>query len=171
MQGNRVKMTAQTGKAHVESGKYEAGGIRFGLSGCHDTSLASLLSSLGAFKGEDWPPYTSSIAFELFKASGTEEDAGKGGGSPKTDSNLSRLFSLLGLRTKTTHSSKESARKPTDDLSQDEKDALSGHYVRIRYNDRPMFVPGCKLPGKHLEGDESFCTLVGLALSYIARSF
>jgi acid phosphatase len=42
-------------------------GIRFALSGCHDTTLAAVLTSLGAFNDEKWPPYTSHIAFELFK--------------------------------------------------------------------------------------------------------
>ena len=43
-------------------------GIRFALSGCHDTTLAGVLTSLGAFNAEKWPPYTSHIAFELFRA-------------------------------------------------------------------------------------------------------
>lgn len=43
-------------------------GIRFALSGCHDTTLAAVLTGMGAFNGEKWPPFTSHIAFELFKA-------------------------------------------------------------------------------------------------------
>lgn len=42
-------------------------GIRFAMSGCHDTTLAGVLSGLGAFSEEKWPPYTSHIAFELFR--------------------------------------------------------------------------------------------------------
>lgn len=42
-------------------------GIKFALSGCHDTTLAGVLTGLGAFNGERWPPYTSHIAFELFR--------------------------------------------------------------------------------------------------------
>lgn len=42
-------------------------GIRFAMSGCHDTTLAGVLTGLGAFNGEKWPPYTSHIAFELFR--------------------------------------------------------------------------------------------------------
>ncbi|KIW31206.1 hypothetical protein, variant [Cladophialophora immunda] len=52
-------------------------GIRFALSGCHDTTLAGILTSLGAFGGEKWPPYTSHIAFELFKEK-DHGDAAKG---------------------------------------------------------------------------------------------
>jgi acid phosphatase len=33
------------------------------------------------------------------------------------------------------------------------------YYVRVRYNDKIMQVPGCKAEGKHLEGDTTFCTL------------
>lgn len=52
------------------------------------------------------------------------------------------------------------ARKQLDELSGSDKSKLDGYFVRIRYNDKVMSVPGCKPDGKHLEGDESFCTLV-----------
>lgn len=41
--------------------------IRMALSGCHDTTLAAVLTAMGAFNGESWPPYTSHIAIELFR--------------------------------------------------------------------------------------------------------
>ncbi|PHH71319.1 hypothetical protein CDD83_5223 [Cordyceps sp. RAO-2017] len=41
---------------------------RFGLSGCHDTTLAATLASLGAFETDEWPPFTSHVAIELFHA-------------------------------------------------------------------------------------------------------
>ncbi len=44
--------------------------IKLGLSGCHDTTLAAALTSLGAFEGEPWPSYTSHISFELFAKPG-----------------------------------------------------------------------------------------------------
>ncbi|KIW88134.1 uncharacterized protein Z519_11245 [Cladophialophora bantiana CBS 173.52] len=53
-------------------------GIRFALSGCHDTTLAGVLTSLGAFGGEKWPPYTSHIAFELFREKNDRGAAAKG---------------------------------------------------------------------------------------------
>jgi hypothetical protein len=46
--------------------------IKLALSGCHDTTLAAVLASLGAFQGESWPPFTSHIALELFRK-GNEE--------------------------------------------------------------------------------------------------
>ncbi|KAH0837607.1 hypothetical protein FOPE_04980 [Fonsecaea pedrosoi] len=58
-------------------------GIRFALSGCHDTTLAGVLTSLGAFGGEKWPPYTSHIAFELFREKDPGDEAK--GHSPDAD--------------------------------------------------------------------------------------
>lgn len=47
--------------------------IKLALSGCHDTTLAAVLASLGAFQGEPWPPYTSHIALELFRKGSIEK--------------------------------------------------------------------------------------------------
>lgn len=47
--------------------------IKLALSGCHDTTLAAVLASLGAFHGEAWPPYTSHIAVELFRKADAEK--------------------------------------------------------------------------------------------------
>ena len=142
--------------------------IKFGLSGCHDTSLAGLLASLGCFEGEKWPPYTSHLAFELFRESGAERESIDGNKLDKPvtadaahhqkQGTLSTFFTSRGRSKIATEGI---ARKTSDELSVTEREKLNGHYVRIRYNDRPVVVPGCKLPGKHLEGDESFCTLVG----------
>ena len=41
--------------------------VKLGLSGCHDTTLAAILTSLGALKLETWPQFTSHIALELFR--------------------------------------------------------------------------------------------------------
>ena len=38
-------------------------------------------------------------------------------------------------------------------------DKEKGWYVRLRYNEQPVVVTGCKGAGRHLEGDESFCTM------------
>lgn len=134
-------------------GRGGEGGIKLALSGCHDTTLAAVLSSLGAFEGEKWPPYTSHIAVELFKdASIKTEDAMPTEPAPRQ--------SFLGSSRKKTKPASLMMRKPTPELTAEEKAKLQGHYVRLRYNDRPVTIPGCKLPGNHLEGDETFCTLV-----------
>jgi acid phosphatase len=51
------------------------------------------------------------------------------------------------------------ARQKLEALKDSDRAKLEGYYVRIRYNDKVMTVPGCKAAGKHLDGDESFCTL------------
>jgi acid phosphatase len=126
-----------------------SGRIRFGLSGCHDTTLAGVLASLGAYDTGRWPPFTSHLAIELFRESkipAPPQEPVKGGwwtsvfGSAGAPANIGR--------------------RPTAELTANEKGKLDGYYVRIRYNDEPVTVPACKLPGNHLEGDESFCTLV-----------
>ena len=144
--------------------------IKFAMSGCHDTTLAAVLSSFGAFEGEEWPPYTSQIAFELFtKTSPAREDIATGRTSidetRRTEAvknqKQSLWSSILGrVKTGSMPAPEGMARKPMSELSAQEKRKLDGYYVRIRYNDRPMTIPGCKLAGNHLEGDESFCTLV-----------
>lgn len=141
--------------------------VKFALSGCHDTTLAGVLTSLGAFEGEKWPPYTSHVAIELFRKS-TQAGTGMPTQNPpsvkakpivesKSDSWWTSLF---GSSTSATSTSDVVGRKTVNEMQDDEKRRLQEFYVRIRYNDRVMQVPGCKAAGKHLEGDESFCTLV-----------
>ena len=147
--------------------------IKFTLNGCHDTTLAAVLTSLGAFEGEKWPPYTSHIAFELFRK--TEWTSGKGAegrttldegargesGNRGKQGFWSTIFNPATKSINTAYATPSGiARKSISELSSKEKEKLDGFYVRVRYNDRPMTIPGCRLPGNHLEGDESFCTLV-----------
>lgn len=171
-----VESTSADGEYEIQSRRGNAGNgsgngspphVRFGLSGCHDTTLAGALSSLGAYNDDAWPPFTSHIAIELFRHASTP--------LPSSSSSLiSRLSSLIGLGsgggagggsaspTKPGVPPKGIGRKPTPNLSDREKKQLEGYYVRLRYNDKPVTIPGCKAPGNHLEGDESFCTLVSL---------
>lgn len=160
-----LEVGGENGRLGTGSGGHK--NIKFAMSGCHDTTLAALLSSLGCFDGEKWPPYTSAIAFELFKEAVAERKSVDGeklnqacaaGTSHKQSQNP--LNTLFGSGGKPKLATEGISRKPTAELTATEKDKLKGHYVRIRYNDRPMIVPGCRLPGKHLDGDESFCTLV-----------
>ncbi|KAL7923558.1 histidine phosphatase superfamily [Trichoderma austrokoningii] len=116
--------------------------FRFGLSGCHDTTLAAVLSSLGAFNTDKWPPFTSHIAIELFRDS---EDT-------TTTASSSWLPSFF-------HHNSPIGRTPTPNLTDTQRNSLQGYFVRLRYNDEPVTIPGCALPGNHFDGDESFCTL------------
>jgi len=143
--------------------------VKMALSGCHDTTLAAILASLGAFENEKWPPYSSHIALELFKRSQAQSVAESSRGKADTPKSVRKGWFGGLFDSKTT--TKELAslngigRTKMVDLSAIDRSRLDGYYVRIRYNDKVMSIPGCKAPGKHLEGDESFCTLVsGLSL-------
>lgn len=139
--------------------------IKFAMSGCHDTTLAAALVSLGAFENEKWPPFTSHIAFEMFKkrnSSSSKTTTAPPVQQPTGKKSQSWWPSLFG----STKTFKEEglepegiARKPIADLTASQRDELKDFYVRIRYNDKIMQVPGCKAEGKHLEGDTTFCTL------------
>ena len=134
----------------AERAEQKQSGLKLGLSGCHDTTLAAILASLGAYETDAWPPFTSHIAIEMFRKS--DAPAGKEAPAPAGRSFWAGLFS--------SSASAGIGRRPTEKLTPDERSKLEGYYVRLRYNDEPVTIPGCKLPGNHLEGDESFCTLV-----------
>ncbi|KAI5246846.1 phosphoglycerate mutase-like protein [Aureobasidium subglaciale] len=104
--------------------------VQMALSGCHDTTLAAVLSSMGAFTGEQWPPYTSHIAIELFKDRTVPTTAQP---AITTGSWWSSLFPA-----KSTLTSGSSPRTPLTNLSDSDKQKLDGYYVRMRYNDRAM---------------------------------
>lgn len=153
---------------------------KLALSGCHDTTLAAALTSLGAFGNEAWPPFTSHIAFELFKAKDHRSSTSSPplsppqrvqtpdlthSAPPTPKSWWSSLFSFSSSTTTNPNTPTTSlsptgiARQPLSSLTPAQRESLQGYYVRIRYNDKIMQVPACKAPGKHLDGDESFCTL------------
>lgn len=139
--------------------------VKFTMNGCHDSTLAAILTSLGSFGQEKWPPFTSHLAIELFKEVKKEssgEDRGRESiaDNPANEQNLSRHRPKLGEIQNRSQASEKIGRRPVDQLTQREKEKLKGTYVRLRYNDRPVVIPGCRLPGNHFPGDESFCTLV-----------
>ena len=162
---SRMIGTAETAR----SGGTGGGNVqrpKFAMSGCHDTTLAGLLTSFGAFKGEAWPPFTSHVALELFQqresASRTAAKAAEALSKPLPQSRnwLSHLFSSTTSTSASSTISSESSRKLLTSYSSLEESNLDGYYVRVRYNDRPLTIPGCRTPGSHLDGDVSFCTLV-----------
>ncbi len=130
--------------------------------------------SSGAFHGGEWPPYTSHIAFELFKQSiGAQAHAilpqKHEISSQTTFSNVPPagkgwFASLFGGSNADENSGKNEsigiARQRVQELTESDRSKLDGYFVRIRYNDKIMSIPGCKQTGKHLDDDESFCTLV-----------
>ncbi|KAI1104224.1 histidine acid phosphatase [Jackrogersella minutella] len=164
MVGSAERSTADGGyevARKLESGAMKEGKgatpIRFGLSGCHDTTLAAVLASLGAYEDNKWPPYTSHIAIEMFRKSTASQ---KGETTPSPARSSSSWFKPWSSSAKPGNPPPGTiGRKRSEDLSPAERAKLDGYYVRIRYNDAVVKVPGCGAPGKHLEGDESFCTL------------
>ncbi|KAJ6118145.1 Histidine phosphatase superfamily clade-2 [Penicillium samsonianum] len=161
VEGGWRSETAASGSGNPDTGK----AIKFAMSGCHDTTLAAILSSVGGFQDQSWPPFTSSVAVELFSQ------------APRSDSNLgvvleefsnpsiaakkpgvlSKLFGKSAPKQPTTS---ETARAPLESFSEGARESLQKHYVRIRYNDQPVRIPGCAAkPENHLPGDETFCTL------------
>lgn len=169
MVGSAEGSTADGGYELMSTGQ-NGTPVRFGLSGCHDTTLGGVLHGLGAFDlSQGWPPFTSHIAIELFRKRNRS-------GAEAKSSSLSQTTAAIpakrtwwgGLLTPTSSvgsSPPGIGRKPTTALTPAERKQLDGYYVRLRYNDEPVTIPGCRLPGNHLEGDESFCTLVGKAPS------
>ena len=81
LMGDIVERMTRSVEKTTEDGLLEVGGengaldrrrcskqnIKIALSGCHDSTLAGVLCSLGTFEGEKWPPFTSHLAIELFK--------------------------------------------------------------------------------------------------------
>lgn len=148
---DRMVSTAVKGSWRPESELKSAGEtgppVKFALSGCHDTTLAAMLISTGASNGEEWPPFTSSVAVELFhKPNSPSLEPVSSSGS------LLSRFLPFGSKSATT----QTARAAGTYLP---PAPLDNHYVRLRYNDRIMSVPGCAAPGNHLPGDPSMCTL------------
>lgn len=136
--------------------------IKFTMSGCHDTTLAALLSSLGAFEGEKWPPYTSHVAIELFNECANSNDVSYDEERAIDQKSPTSGYSLFGITVPDSQTVGGIERRSIAELNPAEKEKLKGKYVRVIYNDRPMVIPGCRLPGNHLRGDESFCTLVSI---------
>ncbi|KAL1880660.1 hypothetical protein Daus18300_001272 [Diaporthe australafricana] len=130
--------------------------VKFGMSGCHDTTLAGTLASLGAYNTQRWPPYTSHIALEVFRKSTASSAANASGKNNAPAVNVAATAKPISPAGKAMPSI---GRKTLQEMTEGELKQIEGHYVRIRYNDQPVTIPGCKAVGNHLEGDETFCTL------------
>ncbi|ODH46715.1 hypothetical protein GX48_07171 [Paracoccidioides brasiliensis] len=165
-----VHTSVHGGWRPTTNGSESKAAVKFVLSGCHDTTIAAILNSLGAFDDEKWPPYTSSISIELFKAV-SAPNATKPGyileelNIPDTENLpqkknpsgfMSNFFGSKSLSREVTQVS-ENVRAAVSDLP---SSPLQKHYVRLRYNDQPVRIPGCAAnPRNHLPGNDTFCTL------------
>ncbi|OKL63627.1 hypothetical protein UA08_00953 [Talaromyces atroroseus] len=140
--------------------------IKFSMGGCHDTTLASVLTSLGAYDNGKWPFFTSSIAIELFSTNDGAQSTAPEKASNDSAQSSSGLFSFLG-KSRTASSVQQQpspssplARVPLSEFDESRRESLRKYYVRLRFNDRPVKIPGCvSKTANHLPGDDSFCTL------------
>lgn len=170
---DRMVSTALAGGWYSEAASSTSHGyevpIKFAMSGCHDTTIASVLSSLGAYENAKWPPFTSSIAIELFStnrgdALSAARENMSDGFEQLSDNRSSGIFSFFDKNKATPSVQKPDstsvARVPLSDLDNSSRDTLRNYYVRIRYNDQPVRIPGCvSKTANHLPEDDSFCTL------------
>ncbi|EPS25180.1 hypothetical protein PDE_00112 [Penicillium oxalicum 114-2] len=171
---DRMVSTAVDGGWRSESSASGSGidgagkSIKFAMSGCHDTTLAAILSSVGGFQNESWPPFTSSVAVELFSQAADSNSVDAAGtvleevSTPSAHQKSGALSFLFGGDKPISRlpSPSATARSPLTSFSDADRDTLRKHYVRIRYNDRPVRLPGCAAKAEnHLPGDETFCTL------------
>lgn len=110
---------------------------KFAVVATHDVTLGMMLYALGAKQSvTEWPPYTSHIAIELFKAKDGVESA-------ESDVPSARNLAI----------------KKSEMLTKAERKSLDGYYVRLKYNDKLVLIPACAAEGNHRPGDESLCTL------------
>jgi acid phosphatase len=164
VEGNqRVDNAAGGGDLYAGQSHSEEKHFKFALLGCHDTTIGGMLASLGCLDGDKWPPFTSHIAFELFrKNSSASRSHGQtqhlAAGTTGVECGQNSHVAMSEIRQ--SPYAQGIGRRPVEKLTSAEKRSLDGYYVRIRYNDQVMTIPGCRPKGRHLEGDNSFCTLV-----------
>lgn len=131
------------------------------LSGCHDGTIGATLASLGCFGGDErWPGFTSHVIVELFRKRpvpflGMDERVLR---KPLVD-----ITSAASTPQQGDNGPRGIGRRPVEKLMPEEVRELDEYFVRVKYNDRVMTIPGCREEGKHLDGDESLCTLVSLS--------
>ena len=133
----------QVDRKRIEIDTEAALAMKLGLYSCHDSTLAAMLTSLAVGKEDGWD-----------------------GHWPPYTSNLAlELFSNNGGdQAGLDEVSDQSASARGDDSK------IKSHYVRLRYNDVPVRIPGCRAPQHHLKGNDSFCTLVSPAIPCVLLS-
>ena len=124
----------------VDTAQNKNNTLKIALFGGHDSTIAATLASLGALEGENgsWPSYTSSLAVELFRYEGSKSERSRTNGGVL--GRIARPWRLRG--------------------GSNSLDYKAGWYVRLRYNDRVVTLPGCQPASNHLEGHKDFCTFV-----------
>ncbi|KAH7377610.1 histidine phosphatase superfamily, partial [Pyrenochaeta sp. MPI-SDFR-AT-0127] len=144
-----ASQACSTNDDYTESTGVESNGTKLWLYGSHDSTLGAVMAGLGAdevIEGEcRWPPYGSVLAVEVFR-------------DMKDEGIISQpTSSVPGFLSDMRHH--PISRTPTRRLSQAQKARLRNYYIRLRYNNRSLTIPGCKLAGKNWNEDATFCTL------------
>jgi acid phosphatase len=139
---------------------------RLSILGCHDRTIGVVLASLGCLDSDEkWPPFTSHIIFELFRKKRTPSPTIGEGRRQRmwrgATTGFTIFFSITDQGDAGTPQS--IGRRPVKKLTTEETRELDEYFVRVRYNDRIMAIPGCRAEGKHFDGDSSLCTLVSSA--------
>ncbi|KAI8635121.1 histidine phosphatase superfamily [Xylariaceae sp. FL1651] len=57
-------------------------------------------------------------------------------------------------------------RRPVKKLATEEVHELDEYFMRVRYNDRIMTIPGCRAEGKYFDEDPSLCSLTNSLLEF-----
>ncbi|KAJ2989288.1 hypothetical protein NUW58_g3550 [Xylaria curta] len=133
---------------------------RLSLLGCHDRTIGIVLASLGCLdSNEKWPPFTSHIIFELFRKRRTPSLSMKEGEQQRLQRDATTSLTPI-TDQGSTGEPRGIGRRPVKKLTTEEVHELDEYFVRVRYNDRIMTIPGCRAEGKHFNGDASLCSLV-----------
>ncbi|KAI1305435.1 histidine phosphatase superfamily [Xylaria venustula] len=132
---------------------------RLSLLGCHDRTIGIVLASLGCLdSNEKWPPFTSHIIFELFRKRRTPSLDMKEGGQQRLWRDGTTGLTPINDQGDTGEA-RGIGQRPVKKLTTEEVHELDEYFVRVRYNDRIMTIPGCRAQGKHFDGDTSLCSL------------
>ncbi|KAI9790928.1 MAG: hypothetical protein M1816_004689 [Peltula sp. TS41687] len=101
-------------------------GWKFALSGCHDSTLAAILASLGALEGENgtWPSYCSSLAVELFSETNSLPQTSTAALSQKRSGAADPAGPPVG--------DSSVYRTPTSQLGDQQRRNLNGYYARFK---------------------------------------
>ncbi|KAF9523260.1 phosphoglycerate mutase-like protein [Crepidotus variabilis] len=129
-------LSSLTTKMERKASKGASEPLKLLVHSTHDTAIAALCQTLDVFD-DKWPAFTASLSFELFKQVGSVV------AKPETKSSAeqaSRGFPQNILA----HLSGNSTN--------------SGHYIRLRYQNKSLPLPLCAAEGDHLPGYPEFCT-------------
>ncbi|RKF79351.1 putative acid phosphatase SPBC4.06 [Golovinomyces cichoracearum] len=145
----------------VSKEKAENNKLKLALNGCHDSTLAAILGSLGTLKNKTWPPYTSHIALELFRKLPVKSVSPPGiqDFNDGTENCPEILTNFHNGPQEENDLSCHTLKNSQDSNKSKNISSLAGYFVRVRYNDEVVTIPGCTQTGNHLDGDETFCTL------------